>query len=59
MKAYWGVDDKIRLIRPWDNMNRFKGSMGRLAMDAPWEGEELLKILSELVRFIPTTTYLP
>lgn len=31
-------------------MNRFKGSMGRLAMDAPWEGEELLKILSELLK---------
>jgi len=47
MKAYYGVDDKIRMMRPWDNMNRLKSSMSRLAMDAPWEGEELLKILSE------------
>lgn len=41
MKAYWGVDGKIRMFRPQDNMKRFQGSMQRLAMQAEFEGEEL------------------
>lgn len=50
MKAYWGVDGKIRMFRPWDNMKRFQGSMKRLAMMEDFEGEELQKIIAELVK---------
>ena len=47
MKAYKGVDNKIRLMRPMDNMARLTTSMQRLGMIAPWDNEELLKCITE------------
>lgn len=49
MKAYWGVDGEIRMFRPWDNIGRLSTSMERLGMDAPFDHEELLKCMSELI----------
>lgn len=46
MKAYHGVDGKVRLIRPWDNMSRFTTSMQRLGMMSPWDNDELLNSIS-------------
>ena len=40
MKAFWGIDNKIRMLRPWDNMERLNTSMNRLAMDSPWPHDE-------------------
>ena len=50
MKCYYGVDEKIRLFRPWDNMERFKKSMGRLGFDVSWNSNELQKCIEELIK---------
>ncbi|KAL5006598.1 hypothetical protein ScPMuIL_015404 [Solemya velum] len=48
MKAYRGVDNKIRLFRPHDNMIRMNDSAKRASLPA-FNGEELLKCLKKLV----------
>ena len=40
MKAFRGIDGKIRMMRPWDNMSRLQSSMKRIAMLEHWEGNE-------------------
>lgn len=51
MKAYYcETDGKLRMFRPWDNMARFKDSMERLCMDAPWNENELMDCIAELIR---------
>ncbi|XP_003387852.1 PREDICTED: branched-chain-amino-acid aminotransferase, cytosolic-like [Amphimedon queenslandica] len=49
MKAYRGVDDKIRLFRPMENMKRLNNS-ARAASLPEFDGEEFVKCLKELVR---------
>uniref|UniRef100_A0A914GS79 Branched-chain-amino-acid aminotransferase n=1 Tax=Globodera rostochiensis TaxID=31243 RepID=A0A914GS79_GLORO len=57
MKAFRGVDDRIRLFRPEMNMSRMKKSATRAAMPN-FDSEELLKLITELVRldrdWVPT-----
>ncbi|XP_072034022.1 branched-chain-amino-acid aminotransferase, cytosolic-like [Amphiura filiformis] len=48
MKAYRGVDNKIRLFRPMSNMDRMYNSSVRCSLP-PFDKEELLKCLSKLV----------
>ncbi len=40
LKAYWGVDGKIRLFRPWENVKRLNRGAERLCM--PQVPEDLL-----------------
>ncbi|KAL3099667.1 hypothetical protein niasHS_003122 [Heterodera schachtii] len=49
MKAFRGVDDRIRLFRPEMNMSRMKKSAARAAMP-DFDADELLKVITELVR---------
>ncbi|XP_033646192.1 branched-chain-amino-acid aminotransferase, cytosolic-like [Asterias rubens] len=49
MKAYRGVDDTIRLFRPYSNMDRMSISAARCALPA-FDKDELLKCMSELIR---------
>ncbi|KAL3073439.1 hypothetical protein niasHT_012873 [Heterodera trifolii] len=49
MKAFRGVDDRIRLFRPEMNMARMKKSAARAAMP-DFDADELLKVITELVR---------
>ncbi|XP_038054768.1 branched-chain-amino-acid aminotransferase, cytosolic-like [Patiria miniata] len=48
MKAYRGVDNKIRLFRPFENMERMSISAERGALPA-FDKEELLKCLCKLI----------
>ncbi len=48
LKAYWGVDGRIRLFRPWDNMKRLNRSAERLCMPKVDE-EFLLEAIKKLV----------
>ncbi|CEF60250.1 Branched-chain-amino-acid aminotransferase [Strongyloides ratti] len=48
MKAYRGIDNKIRLFRPEHNMERMNSTAIRCALPT-FDGEELIKIISELV----------
>lgn len=56
MKAYRGVDDKIRLFRPEKNMARMNSSMERLYLPN-FSGTQFLKCIEELLRidkrFVP------
>lgn len=58
MKAYKGVDGKIRLFRPEQNMARFNSSLNRLGLRG-FEGEELIKCMEDLISldkdYIPTS----
>jgi len=49
LKAYRGVDGKIRLFRPMDNMERFWNSAYRMALPT-FDKHELYKCLVELVK---------
>jgi len=49
MKAFYGVDKKIRLFRPDKNMTRFRSSCNRIALP-DFEEKELLDCLTELVK---------
>lgn len=49
LKAFYGVDKKIRLFRPERNMKRFKGSCNRIALP-DFDDNELLKCLIEYVK---------
>lgn len=48
MKAYRGVDGKIRLFRPELNMERMNNSAVRSGLP-PFRGEELIKCLCRLI----------
>lgn len=48
MKAYRGVDGKIRLFRPELNMERMNNSAARIGLP-PFNGEELIKCISRLI----------
>jgi len=48
MKAYRGVDNKIRLFRPELNMVRMRRSARRACLP-PFDGKELLKIIADLI----------
>ncbi|CAH1787509.1 unnamed protein product [Owenia fusiformis] len=48
MKAYRGVDDKIRLFRPEENMKRMINSASRAALPT-FDGGELTKCIAKLV----------
>uniref|UniRef100_A0A0K0E4J9 Branched-chain-amino-acid aminotransferase n=1 Tax=Strongyloides stercoralis TaxID=6248 RepID=A0A0K0E4J9_STRER len=49
MKAYRGIDNKIRLFRPEHNMERMNKTAARCALPT-FDGEELIKIISELIK---------
>uniref|UniRef100_A0AC34F9B0 Branched-chain-amino-acid aminotransferase n=1 Tax=Panagrolaimus sp. ES5 TaxID=591445 RepID=A0AC34F9B0_9BILA len=49
MKAYRGVDNKIRLFRPEQNMERMRLTAARTSLP-DFNTEELIKIISELVK---------
>ncbi|KAI3412183.1 branched-chain-amino-acid aminotransferase [Globodera pallida] len=49
MKAYRGIDDRIRLFRPDMNMARMKRTAIRAALP-DFDADELMKIIGELVR---------
>ena len=49
LKAYYGVDGKIRLFRPEENMRRFQKSAARMALPS-FDEEELLKCILEYVK---------
>ncbi|CAD5221931.1 unnamed protein product [Bursaphelenchus xylophilus] len=49
MKAYRGVDGKIRLFRPEMNMARMRRTAARSALP-DFDGEELIKIIGEMIR---------
>uniref|UniRef100_A0AC35U4S6 Branched-chain-amino-acid aminotransferase n=1 Tax=Rhabditophanes sp. KR3021 TaxID=114890 RepID=A0AC35U4S6_9BILA len=49
MKAYRGVDNKIRLFRPEMNMARMNRTAARAALPT-FDEEELIKVISELVK---------
>jgi len=57
LKAFHGVDGKVRLFRPERNMKRFKSSCSRIALPE-FEESELLECLKEYVRvdrrWVPT-----
>jgi branched-chain amino acid aminotransferase len=59
MKAYYGVDGKVRLFRPDLNMKRLKKSSARSSLPA-FDQEEFLKCLKKLVSlekdWIPKST---
>ncbi|XP_047121507.1 branched-chain-amino-acid aminotransferase, cytosolic isoform X1 [Schistocerca piceifrons] len=48
MKAYRGVDDKIRLFRPDLNMRRMNGSAARTSLPT-FDGDELIRCLCRLI----------
>lgn len=48
MKAYRGVDGKIRIFRPNMNMNRMNLAAKRSGLPT-FEGEEFIKCLSRLI----------
>lgn len=48
MKAYRGVDGKIRMFRPELNMERMNNSAIRVGLPA-FRGDELIKCLSRLI----------
>jgi len=48
MKAYRGVDCKIRLFRPELNMERMNGSAIKVGLP-PFGGEELIKCICRLI----------
>lgn len=49
MKAYRGVDNKIRLFRPDMNMNRMIRTAARCSLPT-FDSEELIKCISELIK---------
>lgn len=49
MKAFRGVDDRVRLFRPDRNVARLMKSSTRLTLPA-FDGDEFLKLLKQLVR---------
>jgi len=49
MKAFHGVDGKIRMFRPEKNMQRFRTSVRRIALP-DFDENELLECIKELVR---------
>ncbi|KAI6197617.1 Branched-chain-amino-acid aminotransferase [Aphelenchoides besseyi] len=49
MKAYRGVDNRIRLFRPEKNMERMRSSAVRSALP-DFDSEELLKIIAHLIQ---------
>jgi len=49
MKAYWGVDDQIRLFRPIENMKRMNQSAVKASLPE-FDNNELVKCIKELVR---------
>jgi branched-chain amino acid aminotransferase len=49
MKAYRGVDNKIRIFRPEQNMERMRRTAARASLP-DFDPEELIKIISELVK---------
>ena len=49
MKAFYGVDNKIRVFRPDQNMQRFRISAARMCLP-DFNGDELLKCIIELVK---------
>uniref|UniRef100_F1LCB0 branched-chain-amino-acid transaminase n=1 Tax=Ascaris suum TaxID=6253 RepID=F1LCB0_ASCSU len=59
MKAYRGVDNKLRLFRPEMNMERMRRSAARSALP-DFSATEMIKIISELVNidqeWVPRTT---
>ncbi|XP_019640026.1 PREDICTED: branched-chain-amino-acid aminotransferase, cytosolic-like [Branchiostoma belcheri] len=48
MKAYRGIDDKLRLFRPEANMERMNNSAARAALPS-FDGEELIQCISKLI----------
>jgi branched-chain amino acid aminotransferase len=56
MKAYRDKQDQIRLFRPDKNMQRFNGSVARIALPT-FDGDTLVDLIGKLVkldeRFIP------
>ncbi len=48
MKAYYGVDEKIRLFRPWDHINRLNRSADRMCIPA-LEPEMVFEAIKTLV----------
>ena len=48
MKAYRGVDNKIRLFRPEENMKRMNNSAIRSSLPS-FDGNEVLKCLKKLI----------
>ena len=48
MKAYRGVDNKIRLFRPEENMKRMNNTAIRTSLPS-FDGHELLKCLKQLI----------
>lgn len=48
LKAYYGVDGKIRLFRPWDNINRLNQSAERLCIPQI-DSDLVLKAIKTLV----------
>ncbi|XP_071955703.1 branched-chain-amino-acid aminotransferase, cytosolic-like [Antedon mediterranea] len=49
MKAYAGVDDKVRMFRPWDNMTRMKYSANKVSLP-DFDGDELVRCIAQLIR---------
>jgi len=49
MKAYRGVDNKIRIFRPDKNMERMRRTAARAALP-DFDAEELIKIMCDLVK---------
>ncbi|KXJ07673.1 Branched-chain-amino-acid aminotransferase [Exaiptasia diaphana] len=49
MKAYRGVDNKIRLFRPMENMKRMNHSASRASLPE-FNGSEVVKCIQELIR---------
>ncbi|PAA50892.1 hypothetical protein BOX15_Mlig015984g1, partial [Macrostomum lignano] len=49
LKAYWGVDGRVRLFRPLENMKRLRASAERATL-ASFDPGELLDCLRQLVR---------
>ncbi|XP_041366099.1 branched-chain-amino-acid aminotransferase-like [Gigantopelta aegis] len=59
MKAYRGVDNKIRLFRPLENMKRMNNTAKRAALPT-FDGAELVKCIKKLIsidqEFVPYST---
>ncbi|XP_076115715.1 branched-chain-amino-acid aminotransferase, cytosolic-like isoform X1 [Mytilus galloprovincialis] len=49
MKAYRGVDDKIRMFRPFENMKRMKSTADRAYLP-DFDAEELVKCMKKLLQ---------
>eukprot|EP00106_Octopus_bimaculoides_P016821 XP_014784263.1 PREDICTED: branched-chain-amino-acid aminotransferase, cytosolic-like [Octopus bimaculoides] len=58
MKAYRGLDNRIRLFRPMENMNRMNNSAQRVSLPT-FDGRELIECIKKLVSidadWVPST----